>query len=130
MKTNDIKRWQDFETGNGRNDENLWVDVSDSVNDYECNEKIGELKFPNDESNNYILIATEEEGINLNDFYQMTWKICCKTINKLVKVQQKIKELMTESGQNAHNAMQYVENMIKKAKVMGIRKMEAYYFYM
>lgn len=130
MKTNDIKRRQDFETGNGRNDENLWVDVSDAVNDHERNEEIGELKIPNDESNNYILIATEEEGVNPNDFYQTTWKICCKTINKLVKVQQKIKELMTESGQNAHDAMQYVENAIKKAKVTGVRKTEAYYFYM
>jgi hypothetical protein len=111
MKTNDIKRRQDFETGNGRNDENLWVDVSDAVNDHERNEEIGDLKIPNDESNNYILIATEEEGVNLNDFYQTTWKICCKTINKLVKVQQKIKELMTESGQNAHDAMQYMLKM-------------------
>ena len=37
---------------------------------------------------------------------------------------------MTESGQNAHDAMQYVENAIKKAKVTGVRKTEAYYFYM
>jgi hypothetical protein len=130
MKTNDLKRRQDFETGNGRNDENLWVDISDAVNDHERNGEIGELKIPNDDSNEYILIATEEEGVNPKEFAQTTWKICCKTINKLVKIRQKIKELMTESGQNSHDPMQYVANAIKKAKVPGVGKTEAYYFYM
>ena len=64
MKTNDLKRCQDFETGNGWNDENLWVDISNAVNDHERNGEIGDLKIPNDNLNEYILIATEEEGIN------------------------------------------------------------------
>jgi hypothetical protein len=37
---------------------------------------------------------------------------------------------MTELGQNSHDPMQYVANTIKKAKVPGVGKTEAYYFYM
>jgi hypothetical protein len=120
---------RDFETGNGANNERLFRELSEMVNDTDSTE-LDELILPNNPGDQHITAAVEDDGVNPKDFNQQSWQSVAKVIHKFAKARKGVVTNMTLSETHDSDTWNFIEPALKTSKVSGLNPIEVYYFVM
>ena len=103
-----LKRKQFESTAGGSNPiKQFWLEVSDYFNDSTNNSDIGALTYSGEDEDKHIHRFAYDQGINPNDFNQMTWDAAKQAMRDLMRARQNILVSIKVSGHHSNDAWDY-----------------------
>jgi hypothetical protein len=129
LAINDLKSRMDHETG--QMVKNFWQDAAECYNDFSDNDD-GQLHII-DNTNDVdlaVLLAEEEDEINLIDAEHLSPAMLQKKVMTLIKIRRVLKDNMSVSGTHSHTPLNFLDVAINKTKGGRMfHRLGVYYFY-